>query len=80
MEFSALTFILIALSILVIAIIVIPLGLFSYIYWKDRRQSQHAILRNYPLLGKIRYTAEKAGPELRQYLFDADTAGKPFSR
>jgi len=68
MEFSALTFILIALSILIVAIIVIPLALFSYIYWRDRRQSQHAILRNYPLLGKLRYILEKSGPELRQYL------------
>ncbi|WP_040977889.1 FMN-binding glutamate synthase family protein [Oceanobacillus jeddahense] len=80
MEFSALNFILFALSILVVAIIITPIALFSYIYWKDQRQPQHAILRNYPLLGKIRYILEKAGPELRQYLFNADTAGKPFSR
>lgn len=79
MDFSPLTFILFALSIIVIAII-IPLILFIYIYWKDRQQPQHAILRNYPLLGKLRYILEKAGPELRQYLFDEDTSGKPFSR
>jgi glutamate synthase (ferredoxin) len=28
----------------------------------------------------MRYITEKIGPELRQYLFDHDNAGKPFSR
>lgn len=80
MEFSSLIFILLSLAVLVFAIIFVPIVLFIYIYWKDRKQKQHAILRNFPLLGKIRYVLEKAGPELRQYLFDADTSGKPFSR
>lgn len=47
---------------------------------KDKRQKQHSVLRNYPLLARIRYFGEKIGPELRQYLFLADTKGKPFSR
>ncbi|EHJ08178.1 FMN-binding glutamate synthase family protein [Staphylococcus simiae] len=47
---------------------------------KDKRQSQHSVLRNYPLLARIRYISEKIGPELRQYLFSGDNDGKPFSR
>ncbi|HEI1482547.1 TPA: FMN-binding glutamate synthase family protein, partial [Staphylococcus aureus] len=47
---------------------------------KDKRQSQHSVLRNYPLLARIRYISEKMGPELRQYLFSGDNEGKPFSR
>ncbi len=50
------------------------------LWWKDRRQNQHAVLRAFPLLGRLRYLLEHVGPELRQYLFDADGAGKPFSR
>lgn len=46
----------------------------------DIRQKQHPVLRNYPVLGRIRYFFEKIGPELRQYLFNNDTEGKPFSR
>ena len=38
------------------------------------------MLRNFPVLGRIRYFSEKIGPELRQYLFANDTEGKPFSR
>ena len=50
------------------------------LYWRDRRQTQHAVLRNFPLLGRIRYLFEQIGPELRQYLFSADREGRPFSR
>ncbi|HEI7448289.1 TPA: FMN-binding glutamate synthase family protein [Staphylococcus aureus] len=57
---------------------VIVIGLIWLI--KDKRQSQHSVLRNYPLLARIRYISEKMGPELRQYLFSGDNKGKPFSR
>lgn len=60
--------------------IAVPLTYISYIYKKDDRQKQHAILRNYPLLGRVRYMAERIGPELRQYLYENDNEGKPFSR
>ena len=46
----------------------------------DRMQKHHAILRNYPVLGRIRYFLEKIGPEMRQYWFNSDNEGKPFSR
>ena len=56
-----------------------PVVLLSW-WWSDRRQTQHAVLRAFPLLGRLRYLLEHIGPELRQYLFDGDLAGKPFSR
>lgn len=43
-------------------------------------QSKHAILRNYPLLGYLRYFFESIRPEMRQYFFESDLDGKPFSR
>lgn len=66
--------------LLLLVMFVVPPALGLYLYWRDRRQSQHAVLRNFPLLGRIRYIFEQIGPELRQYLFDADLEGKPFSR
>src|SRR5690625_2444991 len=57
-----------------------PLIYMAYMYQKDDRQQQHAILRNFPLLGRVRYISEHVGPELRQYLFADDNEGKPFSR
>ncbi|HSI89721.1 MAG TPA: hypothetical protein VK927_01330, partial [Adhaeribacter sp.] len=43
-------------------------------------QKKHAILRNYPLLGYLRYFFESIRPEMRQYFFESDLDGKPFSR
>lgn len=58
----------------------VPPLLLGYLYWRDRRQDQHAVLRNYPILGRLRYLLEHIGPELRQYLYDADLQGKPLAR
>jgi len=57
-----------------------PIVVLGYFYLRDRNQMQHAILRNYPLLGRVRYLFEMVGPELRQYFYDDDSVGKPFSR
>lgn len=51
-----------------------------YVYYMDRIQKQHPVLRNYPIVGRARYFLETIGPELRQYLFNNDLEGKPFSR
>ncbi|OCA81408.1 FMN-binding glutamate synthase family protein [Pseudobacillus wudalianchiensis] len=69
-----------ALIVFILLLIVIPIGFFIYIYIKDDRQKQHAILRNFPVIGKVRYFTEHIGPELRQYLFEGDNEAKPFSR
>ncbi len=46
----------------------------------DLVQQRHSILRNYPILGHLRFLFEYVRPELRQYLFESDTDGMPFSR
>lgn len=51
-----------------------------HLFFVDRTQKQHPLLRNYPIVGRARYYLEKIGPELRQYFFDNDQEGKPFSR
>jgi len=67
-------------NIIIVIFILSVLILGAILLIKDKRQKQHSVLRNYPLLARIRYFGEKIGPELRQYLFLADTKGKPFSR
>jgi glutamate synthase domain-containing protein 2 len=71
--------------VLIVAVILIvmfatPPIVLLVLYRIDRAQDQHAVLRNFPILGRVRYLLEHVGPELRQYLFDADREGKPFSR
>lgn len=46
----------------------------------DLFQRDHAILRNWPLLGHFRYWFELVGPELRQYIVTANDEERPFSR
>ncbi len=46
----------------------------------DMYQSKKTILRNFPLLGRMRYLLESIGPEIRQYFIETDTDGKPFNR
>ncbi len=43
-------------------------------------QKDHALLRNFGLLGQTRYLIESVGPEFRQYLFLNDREERPFNR
>ncbi|MBP2257967.1 glutamate synthase domain-containing protein 2 [Virgibacillus campisalis] len=71
---------LITIIILMGIVAVVPLILFIRVFFHDQKQREHSILRNYPVLGKMRYILEKMGPELRQYLFNNNNEGKPFNR
>ncbi len=55
-------------------------GFFTIVGVIDLLQSQHAVLRNYPIIGHIRYLMEGIRPEIRQYLLEADNDALPFSR
>ena len=46
----------------------------------DLSQTRRALLRNYPVIGHIRYLIESIRPEIRQYLLEADDDKLPFSR
>ena len=46
----------------------------------DLLQSRRAVLRNYPLIGHMRYLVESIRPEIRQYLLEGDDEKLPFSR
>ncbi|WP_217914540.1 FMN-binding glutamate synthase family protein [Miltoncostaea marina] len=46
----------------------------------DLTQRKHAILRNFPVVGHLRYILEAFGPELRQYIVTGNDEERPFSR
>jgi glutamate synthase domain-containing protein 2 len=46
----------------------------------DFFQTKHAILRNYPIMAHLRFIFEEIRPEMRQYFFEGDKDGMPFSR
>lgn len=46
----------------------------------DMFQYKHAIMRNYPVLGRGRYIFEELRPKMYQYFIESETDGAPISR
>ena len=63
---------LLALAIGVLVVIVL--------YIIDVTQTEHAIRRNYPVIGRFRYLFEHLGEFFRQYFFAMDREEMPFNR
>ena len=60
-----------------LAIFAIPLII---LYFYDRNQKKHTILRNFPVIGRVRYIMEFFRPEIQQYFIADDKSEKPFDR
>ena len=59
---------------------ILILSLFGAVLLYDLTQKRHAILRNFPIIGHLRYLLERIGPELRQYIVTSNDEERPFSR
>ncbi|MDM7942402.1 MAG: FMN-binding glutamate synthase family protein [Hydrogenophaga sp.] len=46
----------------------------------DIGQTKSSVLRNYPIIGHLRFMLEKIRPEIRQYFLESDVEATPFSR
>ena len=55
-------------------------GALMLLGYRDVRQQHHSILRNYPIAGHLRFLLENVRAEIRQYFFESDIEGTPFSR
>lgn len=80
-------------SIFWLVIVLTIVGLFLANWWlfaiclfltgvglHDITQKRHAVLRNYPIAGHIRFLLENFRPEIRQYFLESDEDEVPFSR
>ncbi|WP_319380021.1 FMN-binding glutamate synthase family protein [Thiomicrorhabdus sp.] len=56
------------------------LAILFLLYLWDRFQTEHAIWRNYPVIGRFRNLMEFLGKFFRQYLYAADREEQPFNR
>lgn len=60
--------------------LLIPILLIILSWYDSFIQTKHALLHNFPLLGRFRYIFESVRPEFRQYFFEGELDGKPFNR
>ena len=64
-------------------LVLIPVMIFAALTLlgiRDLFQQNHAVLRNYPIAAHIRFLLEEIRPEMRQYFFESEKDGMPFSR
>jgi glutamate synthase domain-containing protein 2 len=47
---------------------------------RDLLQTNHSILRSYPIAAHLRFLLEEIRPEIRQYFLESDLDGAPFNR
>jgi len=47
---------------------------------RDSRQTKHTLLRNYPLIGRLRFVFESERAKIQQYFIEDDISGTPYSR
>ena len=62
------------LALVVVAGVLLLLALY------DVTQRRHSVLRNFPVLGHLRYLLEKIRPELQQYFIERNYDGRPYDR
>ena len=80
-------------ALLWVCVALIPVSILFHIWWLlfiatcltclgvyNISQKRHAILRNYPISGHIRFLFENFRPEVRQYFIEGDREEVPFSR
>ncbi|MBV6475430.1 MAG: hypothetical protein MOGDAGHF_00959 [Rhodocyclaceae bacterium] len=61
-----------------LAIVLFVLLVFWYV--KDITQKKHTVLRNFPVIGRLRYFFEQMGEYFRQYFFTGERDEMPFNR
>ncbi len=68
------------LSAILIFLIGIGFLVVIVMYIVDVNQTEHAIRRNFPVIGRFRYLFENMGEYFRQYFFAQDREEMPFNR
>ncbi len=56
------------------------IGVIILWFIQDITQKKHSVLRNYPVIGRLRFILERQGTYFRQYFFANDRDEMPFNR
>lgn len=68
------------LAVALIVAVGIAIAIVAVLFVIDRTQTQDAIRRNYPVVGRFRYVFSALGEFFRQYFFAMDREELPFNR
>lgn len=60
--------------------VLLLVSLFFVIGWYDILQTKSPILRDYPVVGHLRYILRAISPEIHQYFVESDTNGSPYNK
>ncbi len=61
-------------------VLLVIVAFFVVLGFYDMSQTKHAIMRNYPVFGRMRYWMEALRPKLYQYFIESDIDGRPINR
>ena len=61
-------------------IAIVLVAVLGFVFIRDITQKKHSVLRNYPVVGRLRYVFEQMGEYFRQYFFAGDRDEMPFNR
>lgn len=64
-------------DLLLFLFLFIPLIILGFM---DANHPRSAILRNFPIIGHLRFLMEELRPEMQQYFVEQDTEGRPYNR
>jgi hypothetical protein len=65
---------------ILLVLLLVALAVLAAVYVHDIRQTQHTVLRNFPVIGHFRYFSETIGEYMRQYHYLPDWVERPFNR
>ncbi|MGC4111741.1 MAG: FMN-binding glutamate synthase family protein [Nocardioides sp.] len=60
--------------LLAVLVLLLVVGVYDVV------QRRHSVLRNYPIVGHLRFLLESIRPELQQYFIERNWDGRPFDR
>jgi glutamate synthase domain-containing protein 2 len=61
------------------AVLLIVSAALTLVGLMDATQTKRSVLRNYPVIGHLRFMLEFIRPEIRQYFLESDTDATPVS-
>lgn len=64
----------------ILLVLILASAALVWIGLRDVSQTKRSLLRNYPVSGHGRYLLENLRPKIRQYFFEGEKDGRPFSR